>query len=221
MPHSLRVLALRILALGLLCLLPLSSSGCINPRTQVELYYPARLPQHKLYLPLQPPSQGQRPSLQVAPVEDLRPWPRIGGTRSDWEFHVRIIEASNSVPEWFQSGLAHGLEKQGFPPGVLEPARVSVECKLRELFVAKRFFYEARLRMLLIARCTCHQKVLISKEFEQAYSLEAKPESSHAEALASLLMHATERVANELAYLRNADLHRTPPTPLRASDHLE
>lgn len=213
MPDRMRIISL---SLGLAILLGLV--GCINPRTQVELYYPSRLAQHKLYLPLQVPSEGQRPSLEVAPVEDLRPWSRVGGIRSDWDFHVRVIEASNSVPEWFQSGLAQGLEQQGYPPRGQEPARVSVECKLRELFVAKRFFYEAQLKVFLVARCTCHQKVLVSKEIEQAFSLEDQPEASHAEALAGLLVHATERIANELAHLRNSDLHRTPRPTLVALD---
>jgi len=190
--------------------------GCISPQSEVELYYPRRGEQKQITLPVLAPSSGQRPSLHVIGFEDVRPWSRVGESRSDWGFHTNVIEPSNSVNQWLRDGLTLALAQEGYGLVARETAGVTIEGKLRELFSAERFSYEALLRLLVVARCGCHGKILISKELTFTTLLDGQAQSGHAESLAIVLEQAAIQIAQELKFLRTSSVHRR--APLSAQD---
>ncbi len=193
----------RMQVLSVLFMLGVQACSSAPP---VELYYPAHEPK-KIDLPLPAPLNGQRPALHVANFVDERPWTRIGNTRTAWGFHTGVIEASTPVHRWFEESLASAMAKKGFQVGSAEQAQVYIEGKLREAFVAKRFFYEGKIKWLFIARCSCHDKILISKELEAQASLEGDREDAFAECMALLVDNAAERMADELEPIRLGHLH--------------
>jgi hypothetical protein len=180
--------------------------GCVNPHTEVELYLSRRSPAKNFELPIPLAYREARPVLRVMPILDLRPWPRIGEIRSGLGFHVNVIESSTPPAEWLSLGLAHTLNQMGYEVPAEGPANVLLEGKLRKLFVSKRFSYEAELSMLIIARCSCHRKILVTKEFEQVAILDGEYENGFPEALAILLEQTGEFIAHQLSPIGSESL---------------
>lgn len=197
----------RLLCLGLFGLLGLAA--CTNPRSSVELYYPPKTPAHKIGVNLSHLGSDLRPSVHVLPFEDVRSFRRVGEYRTDWGFHAKLINPSNSVGEWFRAGLSRAIEDMGFELVSADAAQITLGGKLREAFVSKRFFYDTRLDLHLVVRCGCHGKILVSRELKLESSLKAEENEEYAEALAEILEHTGEAIALELEHLRMGTLHRT------------
>jgi hypothetical protein len=181
--------------------------GCINPHTEIDLYFPRRSEAENFEKAIAPPLREARPVLRVMPIEDLRRWPRIGEVRSGLGFHVNVIESSEPPADWLTEGLSYTLNEMGYETSDELPFNILLEGKLRKLFVSKRFSYEAELSMLIVARCSCHRKILVTREFEQVAILDGEDENGFAEALAYLLEQTGEFIASQLSPIWSESLH--------------
>ena len=198
-PRS-RTEAARVRLLTFVASLSVALASCTGTPETIELHYPPHTEAH---------DEAPRPEgapdvyVQIGSIVDARRGTRVGENRTDLGFHTDVIEASNSVGTWVETGLAMEFERAGFEvvdvlDGVPDDARpLIVEGRLQRAYAARRFYEEARLELHAFVRCACHRKILLSRLYQAEVSVNEDSEvSGHAEALG----RALQRAAHELAH---------------------